>query len=350
MDVKPHILCEIVQNNCNISDARYASDYTLCIYLLKMREYFRWERGYRFGDTLPKEEVSQWLSARETLWDDLEKRSYIPLPINGQEIDPFDASTINRTLLPQGYVYSAGIGPKSADRFFMGRLFSQETHHGYPVIIAGQECARDIAALPAMCINETIFVRRESLKRMLWESFNEWHWNQSSGLLKKAFSFYEFDHDLDQALEEMCDVEMHTLIMHEIGELKAGAEINKTYPQSAWHKMLTGLPRSRAEISARTVKDHLADTLYTLPELIKNECIPSLCFYIANLPPLHKDIFPSLIDAAHRWQKNNDLNELQRILAPAAEHWLNTAHKILKLFLESADNTEIVSLIESRKL
>jgi hypothetical protein len=32
-----------VQKNCHISDAQYAGDYTLCIFLLKMREFYRWE-------------------------------------------------------------------------------------------------------------------------------------------------------------------------------------------------------------------------------------------------------------------------------------------------------------------
>ncbi|HKJ07631.1 MAG TPA: hypothetical protein VKA76_00940, partial [Gammaproteobacteria bacterium] len=47
-------LCAKVQKNCHISDARYAGDYTLCIYLLKMREYYRWEKGYSLDASLNK--------------------------------------------------------------------------------------------------------------------------------------------------------------------------------------------------------------------------------------------------------------------------------------------------------
>lgn len=39
-------ICASVQMNCYISDARYGSEYGLCTYLMKMREYFRWERGW----------------------------------------------------------------------------------------------------------------------------------------------------------------------------------------------------------------------------------------------------------------------------------------------------------------
>ena len=54
MQDKLQPLLSAVQRNCHISDARHAGDYTLCIYLLKMREYFRWERRYSFKDKLPE--------------------------------------------------------------------------------------------------------------------------------------------------------------------------------------------------------------------------------------------------------------------------------------------------------
>ncbi len=38
-----------VQMNCHIADARHATDLSLCIYLLQMREFFRWEQGLEFG-------------------------------------------------------------------------------------------------------------------------------------------------------------------------------------------------------------------------------------------------------------------------------------------------------------
>ena len=65
------LLCETVQKNCNISDACHAANYTLCVYLLKMREYFRWENGYSYNDVLPKEDVGNWVQERENLWESL---------------------------------------------------------------------------------------------------------------------------------------------------------------------------------------------------------------------------------------------------------------------------------------
>ena len=63
-----------VQHNCYISDARYAGHNALCIFLLKMREYFRWETGRGFDEHIPRTELADWLSAREALWDEVEEQ------------------------------------------------------------------------------------------------------------------------------------------------------------------------------------------------------------------------------------------------------------------------------------
>ena len=51
-----------VQRNCHISDAHYAGDFTLCIFLLKMREFYRWENELPFTRVLPKDQVGEWLT------------------------------------------------------------------------------------------------------------------------------------------------------------------------------------------------------------------------------------------------------------------------------------------------
>ena len=56
---------EAVRTNCHITDAKHATDYTLCVYLLKMREYFRWEHDIPFNETLPHQDLTDWLTTRE---------------------------------------------------------------------------------------------------------------------------------------------------------------------------------------------------------------------------------------------------------------------------------------------
>ena len=82
-------LIAAVQRNCDISDARHAGDYGLCTFLLKMREYYRWEQELPLTRNLPQEELGDWLSAREQFWDGIEAESFVPLPLECGDLDPF---------------------------------------------------------------------------------------------------------------------------------------------------------------------------------------------------------------------------------------------------------------------
>jgi hypothetical protein len=101
-------LVQAVQTNCHIADARGAADLTLCIYLLQMRELYRWEQGIAALQPLPREAIAGWLAEREALWASLEERDYAPLPLDGGDIDPFDVAAVNAQLQPHGLVYGAG--------------------------------------------------------------------------------------------------------------------------------------------------------------------------------------------------------------------------------------------------
>ena len=65
-------LAKTVQLNCHISDAKYAGYYSLCVFLLKMREYYRWEQKIPLSEPLTKSDVGEWLSQREIDWQDYE--------------------------------------------------------------------------------------------------------------------------------------------------------------------------------------------------------------------------------------------------------------------------------------
>ena len=119
-------LAQAVQRNCDISDARHAGDYGMCTFLLKMREYYRWENELPFGRALPKDELGDWLKTREQQWDGIATEDFAPLPLASGEVDPFDTEAVNRELLPQGCVYSAGYGRFQKPMFFLGRLLRVE--------------------------------------------------------------------------------------------------------------------------------------------------------------------------------------------------------------------------------
>ena len=76
-----------------------------------------------------------------------------------------------------------------------------------------------------MLQGNTIYVRRESLRRMLWEKVDSWLWNRPQNAMQRALSFYDIEGDLDAALDELTDNEVESVILHEIGEYIAGQEL-----------------------------------------------------------------------------------------------------------------------------
>ena len=95
-----------VRTNCHISDATHATDYTLCVYLLKMREYFRWENDIPFNAALPHRQLTSWLAEREEHWDSLQGQSYMDIPVNGSHHDPFILQLSLSTSFSGGIEYS----------------------------------------------------------------------------------------------------------------------------------------------------------------------------------------------------------------------------------------------------
>ncbi len=347
MQKDTHPLCETVQKNCDISDAHHAANYTLCVYLLKMREYYRWENGYSYNDVLPKEDVGNWVQERETLWEEIEDQSYIPLKIDGKEYDPFDTENINKVLAPKGYVYSGGIGVRSAPHFFLAKLEEKEVYNDFTMYVSADECARDLTAPPAMTQGKNVFIRREALRRYLWEKFTEWQWHKYENAMSRALSYYDFENNVDHALDQMTDNELEAVTLHEIGELIATKELGED-----WREMIVNLPRSRAELMARAVKDLLADCLSTLPGLIENYNPASLHFYSANLVAMRKELFPSFHKAYQTWIETNDIKPMKTLVAKGVQHWSNLANKLLQQYKKdkNMDFAKLERLVESNIL
>jgi hypothetical protein len=319
-------LAQTVQRNCHISDARHGADYSLCVYLMKMREYFRWEMGLPYGANLAKDQVGNWLQAREQLWEELEGEELRPIPIQGEHFEPFDADAINQRLAPSGLIYSAGLGQKAKPHFFLGKLEQRHRKGGYSVFVVASEYARDLTAPPAMSLGDTIFLRRESLRRMLWEKLESWRWSRPDNALGRAFACYDFENDLEASLDAMTNAEIDNLLLHEIGEHRAGSELGE-----GWNEMLLDLIRTPAELMGRAVRDHLADCLSTLPTLVEQGEAPALHFYMGNLTHMRKDIFPGLNHAYAEWLESGDGESLQTIARIGAQHWRDLGNRMLEL-------------------
>ncbi len=329
MDYFIRNLRDTVQHNCNISDACYAGTYTMCIYLMKMREYFRWDKGYGFGASLDQSELGAWLCSRETEWESIKDEDFQHLSINGQTFNPFDTEAINEHLLSQGYIYSGGIGAKSIPHFFIAEYESQSTYQDYQVLISAKEYARDLTAPPGMSLAKTIFIRKESLKRMIWEKLNEWYWNRPHNAMEAALSYYDFDNNLEDALERMTEVETEAVLLHEIGELEA-----HRYLPASWHRILHQCSASKIELLIRAMKDNLADSVALLPALVSQQKSASIHFYIANMSAMRKALCPMLINAYQSWTQSNDFSLLESLLSPAKKHWQEKMCDLLELSVE----------------
>ncbi len=341
-------LSHSVQKNCHISDAEFAGNYTLCIYLLKMREFYRWEKRQNFADTLANNDVGNWLKQREALWSKLEEHTFLPLQIEGQQLDPFDSDKINQLLQPYNLVYSGGLGRSAQPHFFLAELVRKVEHGDYSVLISGREFARDLAAPPAMSQGRIIYIRRESLRRMLWEKIEEWRWNRPLNAMSRTLAEYDFSvGNTEAALEELTDVELESALEHEIGEIMAQDQLGE-----AWEVLLTNLPHSKAEIMLRAIRDHLADALSTLPALLQRQQTASIHFYFANLNSMRKYLYPALMAAYEAWCMGEEFDVLRKQMLAGKVHWQALCEEVLSLSGELAnpDMESIEQRIEASRL
>jgi len=247
-------LIDTVQKNCTIADARHARDMTMCTFLLEMREYYRWEMEIPYGARLPKEELGDWLNARESLWDTVEEEDFAPLPLSEIGIDPFEADDINRALIPLGLVYSSGLGHFRKPHFVLAELKRAEVREGVQVLVAGCEYARDLIAPPAAMRDGAIFLRMDAVRRLLWNKYEEWQWKEKDTALGRAFAYYDFERNIERGLDRMAEAESEAMILHEIGEARAESLLG-----ADWNEMLGQLTSRHAELLVRAVRDHLAE-------------------------------------------------------------------------------------------
>lgn len=259
------------------------------------------------------------------MWEALEASPFEPLALTGRALDPFDAESINRELVPQNYVYSAGYGRFNKPHFFLGALQRAEQRDGFTVYVSSCEYARDLVAPPAMSQNGVIYLRQESLRRFLWERIEEWRWNRNGLAMEHALAGYDFDRDAEDALDRMTETETESVILHELGEVRAGRLLG-----TAWQALIADIARSKAEILARAVRDLLADCLSTLPGLLERGEAAAVHFYFANYSGMRRHLFPEALDAYRKWNEG-EAQALERVVRDGAARWLDIAQQLLAL-------------------
>jgi hypothetical protein len=323
-----NLTVDAVQRNCHVADARHARDAALCTYLLAMREQFRWEHELPLAAPPPRDELGRWMTEREAMWEDLESSAFAPVPAGGQHHDPFDAAAINRTLVPEGLVYGAGLGRLGRPHFFLGRLERAESRDGLTVLVSGCEYARDIVPLPGALRGDTVYVRRDALFRLLWDRIELWESRRYSGPLASALDAFGWTRDRDAAFDRIVEAALEQVILHEVGERLAADTLGP-----GWEEMIAALRGPRAEALARAVRDNLADCLSTLPALARRAAPGPIDLYAAMFEGLRRELFPRLV-AAHAAA---DLRPLRAAAEAGAAHWARVGRLVLDAFGAAAD-------------
>ncbi len=329
----PAALIGAVQTNCHIADARHAQDLSLCTFLLQMREFHRWERGLPLDAPLVRAEVGAWISRREALWAKLEERDFVEVPLPGstRAFAPFDVEALNAALEPAGWVYGAGWAGAQRPAFFVAEL--QELRRieaeGLVVQVCGREWARGLFAPPAALSGDTIVLRRESMARWLWEKFEVFGLKRADGPFKAVARAYDLERDFLAGLPRMLDEQAETLILHEIGEHRAGRRLGP-----AWGEIRLALDERRSELLLRAVRDHLADLGTTLPALLERADAVSLHFWFAGYDGLRKQLFPGLADAYRAWCEGDGGAALRQACAAGECHFEDLAAQVLEMHLE----------------
>lgn len=328
-------LVESVQRNCHIADARHARETTLCNYLLEMREFYRWEHEVPLARQLPRQEVGSWISEREALWDGLQADELERLPVGARSYDAFEVGAINAALLPQGLVYGGGYGRFGKPHFFLAQLERSEERQGLTLLVSGCEYARDLTAPPAALQDGVLFLRRDALRRWLWDKIEIWGVRKADGALKSALDYYGFATDPEAALERMTEQESETLILHELGEALAEPLLGP-----AWRDLIASFSGRRAEIIARAVRDNLADCLSTLPQLIERDAVGSIHYYFANFEGMRGKLFPLLSSAYSGWRESGSTAALRKAVEAGAEHWRLAALRLIGVRADDAAAAE----------
>lgn len=313
-----NLTIDAVQRNCDVADARHARDAALCTYLLAMREQFRWEHELPLTAAPPRAELGRWMTEREVLWEDLESSAFAPIPVEGERYDPFDTGGVNRALVPQGFVYGAGLGRLGRPHFFLGELERTESRHGLTVLVSGCEYARDIVPLPGALQGDTVYVRRDALRRLLWDRIELWESRRYAGPLASALEAFGWAGGRDAAFERVVEAALEQVILHEVGERFAANALGP-----GWEGMLAGLRDPRAEAIARAVRDNLADCLSTLRVLADRGEPGPLHLYLALFEGMRRELFPRLAGAACTAEAVGAAAEA------GVEHWTRVGRLIL---------------------
>ena len=212
------------------------------------------------------------------------------------------------------------LGLFGAPLFFLATRDAEELRDGARVIIADRELARGCVAAPAASRQGTVIVRLDALRRWLWTRAEASQRNAHERTFAAAMSAYAKSGDAADTVERMARGESETLVLHELGELRAAPLLG-----TQWEEMLEAIDDRRAELTLRALRDLLADCLVTLPQLVARDAHASLLFWFATFDGLRRALAPSIVDAYRIDEGRVDAVALAHATQAVGEEALATA-------------------------
>jgi hypothetical protein len=312
-----------VRANCDISDAQHAGLYSICGLALRLRDLYKWEHHLPPWVEKDSSEILEWIDNRENRWEKLIDNPYVNLDIDGCTYDAYDSRGVNAVLEPLGFYYGAGYAFSLKPTFLLARIEDKERIDGHIVYSLGRELARDLLTIPAMSHNGGITLRRDAARLYLWDKMT---YIKKSGRPALNFGLFHCGianpsaGQLRLNLDRILDIQSRTYIRHEIGERE-----DAIFDRDTWREIIAAFPHTPVELSARAVKDLLADTgpKGSLPDIISREDSAGMGFYVAFFDGLGKEFFPELSVAFQLFSVSGDW----RLITEALEAGRRTARK-----------------------
>ncbi len=154
-------LGKVVQFNNKVSDSENWG-HIACDFFLKMREYYRWEKGMSPLQSIENEDFAEWLSKKQREWNKFHSLKY--KKINNNE--PW-SNKIVEEILNYGYAYGyKKVFPRYS--FFLAEIDKEYVKEGFKIYITGREVSRDIIAPKAILIGDKMFIRKEAIERYIY--------------------------------------------------------------------------------------------------------------------------------------------------------------------------------------
>ncbi len=301
-------VAEVVKNNCEIANAHNWGALSLCTFIIRAIELYKWEKGIKPWEKADFDSVSSWIKEKEKLWNSLLNKNFEKIKIDKKEYDPFDIEEINENI-GEDYIYGAGFLGSLKPSFFLAEVKETRNIEGLKIYICGRELARDLLAPTAMLQNDEVYVRREVASFYIWSKVEEAKSLMFENALKLAFKDYNANLDSVEDVEKIVDMEIESYIWHEIGEFHEKESLE------AYKKIARMYPKTKIEMFATALYDSLADLndKGRLNFIIKNRRAGSFSFFIAGLHGYRKILLKEIEKAYWEFRKNFDWSYVDEI-------------------------------------